>query len=306
MPSHPLITAMSTTLDALQDLPWAAHAAVGMALAAGVVLWLFGRRVLRPMTIVLMAAVGGIAGCLIIPFTPFGDEVGLVGGAIAGLAVGGLAGMLLHRFATALGFALVLGCAAPIATAVLLPLAGEPDRPSAPLALGDHYLRGATAYNQLATELRDSASVGNSYSFGDEQPGTRRDAMRESVSDAGRKVGAFVGAIKDEAAGRWEEVPQHRRFYVILAAAGGSALGFLMGLAMPMWAGGAVTAMIGAGVMLSSGVWLMTAGAVPGTEQISGFKGATWLMIWGVTAAIGMGVQWSGLGKTVPGDDAPQ
>ena len=87
--------------SSVQTLPWIAHAVIGVCLAGGAVLWLAGRRVIKPVFALLGAALGGAVGFLMLPeATPSiagipSPYIGLGGGAIIGL----MGGIALLRFA---------------------------------------------------------------------------------------------------------------------------------------------------------------------------------------------------------------
>src|SRR5688572_30948890 len=90
------------------------------ALATGLVLWLIGRRVLKPMVVVLFALLGGAVGFVAVPLTVMSGSVSVYVGLLVGAAVGSLLGVMLYRFSMAIGLGLVLGVAAPLTVAAVM------------------------------------------------------------------------------------------------------------------------------------------------------------------------------------------
>mgnify|MGYP000996620280 CR=1 FL=1 len=104
----------------LTGLPWVVHAAVGLTLLAGLVLWLSGRRVLKATTAFLTSGVGAAAGLLLLPTLLPGSGVSPLVGCLGGWIAGLLAGVLLYRPSVALVFGGVLGCGCGLLAAAVL------------------------------------------------------------------------------------------------------------------------------------------------------------------------------------------
>ncbi len=105
---------------ALADLPWLIHIPVAMAFLAGLVLWLVGRKVIRPVTITTGLAIGGMLGFLLVPVVVptigVSPYLGLVGGSVVGL----LLALMLYRVATAVTFGSAVGAGCGMMAAALL------------------------------------------------------------------------------------------------------------------------------------------------------------------------------------------
>src|SRR5262249_48063365 len=115
-----LLGPVSQTVEHLRSLPWAAHGLAGIALLAGLILWLIGRRVLKPIIVIIFALAGGGAGLLLSPLVGAAGGVGVYTGTVVGLALGAVIGLVLYRFSMAVGLGAVLGIAAPLTAAVVL------------------------------------------------------------------------------------------------------------------------------------------------------------------------------------------
>ncbi|MCA3005373.1 MAG: hypothetical protein LW650_00950 [Planctomycetaceae bacterium] len=138
--STPIDQAVEPLSHAVAGLPWGVHAAAAGMFVAGLILWLLGRRVLQPATVLLGAAISAAVGYLLLPSMagqqvgPLAPILGLVVGAIAGA----LAAALLYRPLIAALFGIVLGCAVALTvSAVLSVTRGGPLLPAAALSTPD-------------------------------------------------------------------------------------------------------------------------------------------------------------------------
>lgn len=107
--------------------------------------------------------------------------------------------------------------------------------------------------------------------------------IRTVVSDTSSKLGEA-----------WRTLPTAHQGIIVLATVCGAALGVVIGLIIPSWASVACTSLFGAGLWLGSLVWLSNAFALPWRNALDHGPGA-WVIIWAVTAILGMAVQRRGL-----------
>lgn len=121
-------------VKAIQALPWGVHLVVLGALVAGVVLWLFGRRVVKPATALVLAAFGAGIGFIMLPSVGQGAMSPYLG-LIAGVVVGLIAGFILERFTTAATFGGVLAAGCMLLTAAGIGMFGQGPRGPAAVAL---------------------------------------------------------------------------------------------------------------------------------------------------------------------------
>lgn len=329
-----LLNLMSRALEGLNALPWGIHAVVALGMAVGLVLWLAGRRVLKPLLITLAAVIGGLVGGLIVPSASWGASLSVWHGVGIGLAAGLIVGLLLYRSAMAVTVGVVMGAALPLIAATVLqfyPIAGSTE--SSPVAAavesGDGWerfdgqrwtpIRQAAPRSEPARVERDDGSapldgfrVMAANWLGDRKvgaalaqienlaPGAKGDGAGEAV-----KVPANLKPVADrvseawatatgEVRTQWGALPRPHQAVVGLAAVAGLAGGVVLGLAMPIWAAGAVTSLFGAAVWIPCLVWLSNAFGAPWRTHFDRTP-AAWLAIWGVVAFIGMLVQWSGV-----------
>lgn len=285
---------MSPTVETLRELPWSAHALAGIALVGGVVLCWIGERALRPVILILFALAGGLAGLSVATLTTAGESLGPLGGLLVGMVAGGAVGLFTWRVAMAVGVGLVLGLAAPMATMILLE-ATDPrgdDPPAARATVGERYGRSLETYNELVAGLaqstRDAAKRGGE----DDSPENVRSIAQDAVQESADNLLTFGGAVRDDLNADWNSLPVRHRLAVGVAGIGGLVLGFLMGLALPRWAAGAATSMLGAAIAIPSAAWLLCAAGAPWTEHLCELTPRGWLAIWMIASAVGTAWQW--------------
>lgn len=122
---------LEALIKAVQDLPWGVHLIVLAAAVGGVVLWLFGRQVIRPTTAIVGAALGAAVGFVMLPALAPGAGVSPYLGLFAGLVIGVIAGAMLHRFTVAAVFSGVLAGGCSLLAVGLIHLSGDQGLPVA-------------------------------------------------------------------------------------------------------------------------------------------------------------------------------
>lgn len=304
-----LLTLMSRVLEGIQSLPWGVHALVALGMAAGLVLWLIGQRVLKPLVVTLVVLAGGTIGGLLVPSTSWGASLTPWHGIGLGIVAGLLIGLLLYRSAMALGFGVVLGLLLPLGAAAILeayPLAA-PNR-SVPAAKG-----GWVETERLAKGLgtRSGAHEAEfailSAAWQDKAATVEKDAeaivekMPENLKPAAERIGEFWSGLTSKVGESWRGLPGTHQAILALCGAIGLATGIITGLMLPGWASATVTSMFGAAVWLPCFVWLSNAMGAPWMARLDR-SAMQWLGIWGAASVVGLIVQWyfgrrSGKGK---------
>jgi hypothetical protein len=122
---------LEALIKAVQDLPWGVHLIVLAAAVGGVVLWLFGRQVIRPTTAIVGAALGAAVGFVMLPALAPAAGVSPYLGLLAGLVIGLIAGAMLHRFTVAAVFSGVLAGGCSLLAVGLIHLSGDQGLPAA-------------------------------------------------------------------------------------------------------------------------------------------------------------------------------
>lgn len=279
-----LIERMSRALQGLVDLPWGIHAVVALAMAAGLVLWLTGEKMLRPIIIVLAGLIGGVLGFLIIPLTPWGQNGSLTvwHGLLGGLFVGALGGVLMFRSALALGCGVVFGVMLPLAAAAVLGLTRVDAASSSTSAQPDSMQTAIAASVESGVIAHAAEKV--------------EQKLPEAARPAAARVKGFLTTAFDHAGVSWSSLPMVHRGIILICAAVGLAAGVIAGLSVPGWACGAISSLFGAAVWLTCFVWMSNALHTPWREQLDRTP-LQWLLIWAIAGMVGMLVQWSGVLK---------
>lgn len=274
-----LLDLMSRALEGLNGLPWGVHLMVTLFMAVGLLLWLTGERMLKPLVVAAASVIGGLIGALVVPSTSWGASMTIWHGVGLGLAGGLVVGLLLFRSAMAVGFGVVLGALLPLiaATALQVYSTNDGDQPAAS--------RPSTDSSTILAHFQAKK---------DSEAPVDLEKVPENLRPAAERIGAFWTTFTSEVSDRWNRMPGAHHAIILMAAAIGLAAGVIGGLSMPRWAGGAVASMFGAGLWLPSFVWLSNALGAPWKQALDRSP-AQWLVIWAGIALLGMIAQWSGL-----------
>jgi hypothetical protein len=302
-------------IETLRSLPWAAHALAAFALVTGFLLWLHGRRLLKPMIVVVFLLTGAAVGFIALPLTPFAGSVSANVGLVIGATVGAILGLLLYRFAMAVSLGLVLAVIAPVLCVVITDATDAPTSESTHLTKDEMLLRGVPEESE---EDRQARSIARELA---DRGQTLRDSVKEAAARAAdpttttptdgsaatpatpsdqlirtatERVRAFALALRDDVSAQWSDLPSRVRVMLLGSASLGLGIGVVLGLLLPKWTSGAVTAMLGAAIWLPAGVWLLTAADVSIVDRFHP-RPTHWLIVWGVASAVGALLQWRGL-----------
>lgn len=254
---NPALPQVVDSLDLARFVPAASIGAATLALACGLLLWLFGGRLLRPLFAALGAAVGGALGSLAAPALST-DLLPALSAPQEGLFLGGLGGLVaalvLHRLTVA--FAAGLLAATVAATAALSFAAPQP-----------------------ASELSHDAFASAVRSVALPPPLTHfAPAPLEPMHAAASRAG--VEFLSRE----WDALGVRRQAVLLVAAIFGGLGGVLFGLAGPRKASALLTALLGAAVTIASVGFL--AGLLP-PESISRVDAQRVLAAWAVMGVAG-------------------
>jgi hypothetical protein len=301
----------------LAGLPWGAYVIPLGVLIAGLVLWISGRKVLKPITVVVFGLIGATIGYVIVGPMPAAAGIAPVWAWTLGFsAIGLIIGSLVFRFAMGLGLGLTLAAAGVLIAAVVTgPPANPPANDPATTALTsmtDPIARlqaeGLALRDRLIVRLNQAKLLATTDASGQPAkapdalapgapttPPDQTDAARRFVNDAQDHAAAFAQALWEEGKGAWNMRSPTQRLAMLVAAGVGFIVGTWLGVGVPKWAAGAVTALAGAALWLSAGAWLVTSAGLPGAQRVEAFTAGQWLVIWGAVAVLGMALQWSGL-----------
>ena len=245
------------------------------ALFAGLVLWIAGAKLVRPIFITLGLLGGGFLGALIVPGFGSGAADGsetLLGlpPATAGLIIGGVLGLivasLLFRLAVAGSAGIALGAAGLLAAAVFISTNPDP--------------------NRTEPEPRSTLSL--------LLPGVAVEGEGPTNSTRARQVSSLFRA---EAEDQWERWTMREKALLVAGLVVPAALGFGIGSFAPKRTAAVISAPLGAAVWLAGGVGLLfAAGQVP--DSVASSTPLMWAIVWGLVAIAGVGIQVLLLGRS--------
>lgn len=304
-------------------LPWGGEAVLVAGLVAGLVLWLLGSRVLKPVFAVLGMALGGFAGAVLLPLTPmpafevggFSIGPGLIGLAI-GAILGGLAAAGLFRVMMVISGGLVFAVAGTLAGLVYLQHAPMPEGEGTALqqtledagevasgTAGDLRSQTEDARAQVADALRglaeDVAGDEAERRADETADGLLSEEAQAQLRDAAERSRAFLAEVRDTAREAWDARTPRERMVALGSCVAGLLFGLIAGVLFPRRMTALVTALLG------GAVWMFCAASL--ARAMTGFEPAwsaqTWTVLWVGTAVIGLVLQLGVIGRRGGDDD---
>ena len=271
-PALPASGSVEALIAAIQALPWSAHLVAGIALLAGIVLWGAGRTVLKPLFCIAGGIALGFAGHTLGSAMSL-QEVGTLPTPFVGAAVGGIVGMVLAAalFPLAVGISFA-GTAA--VTAVLIAGTALELHPQATSAVREA-IDAEQAYLSAAQAEHDAITAAN------------RPVRPASLAGQAAVVAAVM---RDRFMAQWTEMGGGARFTLMIAGAGAALGAFVVGVLLPRRCAAATTALLGAGLWLGGGAWVLSLTDMPGHQLLS-FGAKEWLVTWLCVAGVGMALQ---------------
>lgn len=310
------LDAIDRLLATLSNLPIGMHGGALLALLAGLALWLFGAKVLKPMFAIFGVAIGSVLGAVALPMMGI-MQVGSFPSVYVGLGVGAIAGLvvscLLFRFALIVSSGIVFAAVGILGASIYLnqKSPGLID-PPARLLLGTSTDRpksssaedGSSVDEPAATDETEITSAERT-ALGAAAADAIVDAALPKVQEQAAKARAFLDEMGDRGSAAWESVGTSERLALTGGGVVGAVLGVLFGVTMPKRSGAMVTALFGASVAFVSTVWL--AGATDSTlTGVLDQPPLTIAIALAIATAIGMAIQLtvtnkkSGGGKPAP------
>lgn len=269
---------------AVRDLPFAVHGVILIGLIAGLVLWIFGRRVIHVAFGGIGLALGGAFGFLSAPalgvpeIAPFSAPyVGLFAGCIIGL----VGAIVMYRIVLAVSAGVCVSLAAVLIAAVGLGVSLTP-----PAADGPSTQTAETpAHSEAGRTQKDES-------------GERTDVLAAiTASETGERVRVFVSASARNLSDAWQAIPLAHRAVLVFCGFGGLIGGFIAGLFLPRWSASVVTALMGAAVWMPCAAWLVYAAGLAGGSARD-VPAAAWLLGWVGLGMIGAASQIIGVRRS--------
>ncbi len=266
---------LHSIFDAAAGLPWIAYVPAFVGVVAGLLLLIAGNKVLKPVTIVIGTAVGGLLGVVSLTGLLEGHTYNCPA-ALASMVLGGAAGavlaLIIFRAALALaGAATFAGVAVLVGCAVFAHM---------------HPVESKIAGAELVAQ---NNLIAVSHVL-DPEP---------DIGTPERVVGTAkiaAGYAWDQAGVAWDSIPVSARGQLVLLGLGAAVVGLLAGALAPRRVEAVVTALGGAGLALVSVTWLVRAMEVPG-QSLFDHGPVGWLIIWLSLGMAGAAVQMYSAGS---------
>lgn len=292
-----MITPLTTSsLTLAQTLPQGGTAPLIAAVAAGLILWLSGARLVKPVFLLLGLAIGGFLGATLVPLTgltPFDISSFTVSPGLAGLTIGAVLGALvslaLFRLVITISAALTFAAAGLMGAMVFLHFnpttnADTTDQETALVESGE------SLANSLGdTVNRDAAERAIDLFDDGEKPLLTEDA-KQDILDAAERSRAFIKQVSESITAELEQRPTRDKAIAFGSLLGGLMLGLLVGITLPNRAAALVTALFGSAIWISASAALVSAknGALPNALDRSA---VVWAAAWILATLAGLIVQ---------------
>ncbi|MBL1216064.1 MAG: hypothetical protein D8M59_01050 [Planctomycetes bacterium] len=266
---------MTMFTEVLTSLPWGVHVGLGLILAAGVVIWAFGKHLLKPTLVLAAMAMGASVGFVAAAFMP--EHISVLWPVGGGVIVFALVALAAYRFVMAAMLAVSLGLACPLGYFTYAEITGlYRDQPGQ--TLSDEELRGGSEDQKSVQDHVKDAADKASDAIGDiikdnedilsgdgngEGGGSGGDDNAEATPGWRNRFNRMMRDIARELANNWRDAPGIQQTATVLASFAGIALGIVFGIMAPKLSGAVVTALVGSLVILGSGSLLGLRYAMP-------------------------------------------
>ncbi len=239
-----------------------------IAFIIGLALWALGGRLARPSCTFSGVVLGGAAGYMAGELFQMGDWI--IAFVVAGALVGGVIAWSLFRVWMGISLAALLGLVVPLAAIAwdgrtVTDVTGPVEPPPAPSAVE-------------AQSLTDSVDL-------------------EDVTAKARAIGeTYIHQLVELARTVWRDLDSGDQTSIATGAGMGALAGLLFGLLLPYAAAAVEAAIVGASIMLVSGVNLLM-GYAPQQAQWLSASPRRWFIALGLITILGVMLQWTVLRK---------
>ncbi|MCA9275016.1 MAG: hypothetical protein KDA29_03225 [Phycisphaerales bacterium] len=290
---------ISAPLTLAQTLPQGGSVPLGVALMAGVLLWIMGARVIKPVFFLLGLAIGGFVGATLMPLIGFPDiDLGgvtftpTVVGLVCGGVIGSLCSLAMFRLVIAMTSAIAFAAAGVVGALIFLhynPTIGEGDPSATETALVESSEDIASATSTLNDAITREAAERASNLL--DQDGTILDEdAKQQLKDAAARSKEFLEQMGRTISDELEKRPTRDKMIASSAGFAGLALGLLIGVVMPKRTTALVTSLFGSAVCMASTSALLTARSGERPDYLDQ-SAMVWAMIWILLTGIGLMIQ---------------
>jgi len=282
-----------------QILPEGGSVPLGVALMGGLLLWLVGARVIKPVFFLFGLAIGAFVGTTILPLTglPTFHPGGItltpgVTGLITGGILGSLVSLAMFRLVIAMTSALAFAAAGVLGAMVFLhfnPTISEGELTETEAALvesGDSLAGITTSLNEQITREAAEQAV----DLLDEDGKVLDDETKQQLKDAATRSKEFVSHMYDTVMAELEQRPTRDKLIAASAGFAGLAFGLLIGVVMPKRTTALVTSLFGSAACMAATSALLTARSGQRPEFLNQ-SAVIWATAWVILTVIGLMVQ---------------
>ncbi len=281
---------MSDLSQTILDAPSASLIPVGLLFVCGLVLWMAGRRVVRPGFAAIGIILGGALGFGVGNAGDLGVDPWVAAG--TGAVVVGLIAALAYRFALAAVIGLLFAALAPLSVRTAADL-GAFDF-AMPEGQQPLFVEAQEPPEGLGESDASATEVGLSPELTDWLEGVFEppvDLDPEDLPGLPMLV-ALVEEVRRLARSAWEQSPAALRGSLLAALVIGAMLGFVVGTTAPVFSASAVSALGGSAICLAS-AWIMASRFGKGDVGWMPHSATAWTAVWLITATVGTGIQWT-------------
>jgi VIT1/CCC1 family predicted Fe2+/Mn2+ transporter len=291
---------LSAPLTLAQSLPQGGSVPLGVALMAGLLLWIMGARVIKPVFFLFGLAIGGFVGTTLMPLIGFPSfDVGgiTISPSVVGLVCGGIIGALcalaMFRLVIAMTSACAFAVAGVVGAMIFLhynptTLDGDPSETEAALVeSGEDAVNGLT--NSLSEDITREAAE-RSVDMLDQNGNILDEDTKQQLLDAAERSRQFLSDLGSAISQELDQRPTRDKMIGFSAGFAGFAFGLLIGVVLPKRTTALVTSLFGSAVCMASTSALLTASNGQRPEYLN--QSATVLaIVWVLLTGIGLMIQ---------------
>ncbi len=296
---------MSDSVVLAQSLPEGGSVPLGVALLAGLLLWIMGARVIKPVFFLFGLAIGAFVGTTLMPLIGFPSfEVGgvTISPSLVGLICGGIIGSLcslaMFRLVIAFTSALAFAAAAVVGSLIFLHFNptisdGDPsDTETALVESGEKVAGITTSLNETISREASERSV----DLLDKDNKVLTEDAKQQLKDAAERSRQFLRELWSTISDEFERRPTRDKMIAFSSGFAGLAFGLLIGVVMPKRTTALVTSLFGSAVCMASVSALLTARSGQQPEFLD-HSALVWASAWVILTMIGLMVQLGFLSK---------
>ncbi|MBO6512524.1 MAG: hypothetical protein JJ974_00985 [Phycisphaerales bacterium] len=295
----------STPLTLAQSLPEGGSISLFFLLAGGMMLWLFGAKIVKPVFFIFGLAIGGFVGTTILPLTglPAFDLGGFTltpgfTGLIAGSIIGALVMLAMFRMVITITAAIAFAAAGLLGAMVFLHF--NPTQSTTltetETAIVDSGDQGINALNSATDSIAQEAAERSVDILNSGDEPLIGEEAKQDILDAAQRSREFISRVVENVRADLDARPARDKMIAFSSMFAGLALGLLIGVVMPNRAAALVTSLTGSAAWIAAGTALLTArnGEIPSFLDHSA---VVWAVIWIFITILGLFVQLGFLDK---------